>query len=370
MAEPPATILQLGAGRFLRGFVDRFVQDANDQGQAVGGVVVVQSTPGPRADLLNEQGGSYHVLIRGRLDGDLIDRVRPVSSIRRALTASTDWNRVLDLARDPTLRWVISNATEAGYRPVPDDGPESRPPRSLVGKFVQILRARYESGGPPLVVLPCELVDRNADNARQLATEMAESWGLSAEFRDWMRDDCWWLNSLVDCIITDGPPDHPLAESDRLLICAEPYALWAIERAGPGEPPMFQHPAIRLVDDLSPYFLRKVRVLNGLHTSMVARFLPMGFETVGDVMADPDASAWLTGLALDEIVPTLVNEAENVGEFALQTLERFRNPFQAHKLRDISLHQAEKVEVRLRPTFERYRELYGRPPRRLAEVLA
>ena len=370
MTSTPETILQLGAGRFLRGFVDRFVQDANDDGQDVGAVAVVQSTPGPRADLLNDQGGAYHVLIRGRRHGEVVDRARPVRSIRRALTAATDWARVLELARSPDLRWVISNATEAGYRPEPDDGPESDPPRSLIGKFVQILRARYEAGGAPLVLLPCELVERNADRARGLALELSAAWGLPAEFREWLGDACWWLNSLVDCIITDGPPDHELARDDRLLICAEPYALWAIERPGSGTPPMFRHPTIRMVDDLAPYFLRKVRVLNGLHTAMVAKFLPLGFETVQSVMADPEASTWVTAVAFEEIVPTLLPDVEDVAAFTLEVLERFRNPFQAHELANIALHHDEKLGVRLRPTWERYRELYGRPPRLLSEVLA
>src|SRR5712672_2680362 len=95
----PETVLQFGAGRFLRAFVDRFIQNANDEGQEVGRVVVVQSTPGPRADLLNSQPEGYHVLIRGLADGELIDRTEPVRSISRALVAQQQWDEVLAVAR-------------------------------------------------------------------------------------------------------------------------------------------------------------------------------------------------------------------------------------------------------------------------------
>ena len=88
----PETILQFGAGRFLRGFVDRFVQQATDGGQAVGQAVVVQSTPGQRAELLNGQPQGYHVLVRGYQDGQLIERLEQVRTISRALTAEADWS--------------------------------------------------------------------------------------------------------------------------------------------------------------------------------------------------------------------------------------------------------------------------------------
>src|SRR4026208_666309 len=90
--ESPETVLQFGAGRFLRAFVDRFVQNANDGGQNVGRVVVVQSTPGARADLINSQPQGYHVVVRGLCDGEIVDRIEPVHSISRALVAQSQWH--------------------------------------------------------------------------------------------------------------------------------------------------------------------------------------------------------------------------------------------------------------------------------------
>src|SRR5262245_18084853 len=111
----PITILQFGAGRFLRAFIDRFVQHANDGGQHVGQIVVVQSTPGARAQRLNSQPDGYHVLVRGYEDGQLVELVEMVRSLRRAIIATEAWKDVLDSARSRELRYIVSNSTEAGY---------------------------------------------------------------------------------------------------------------------------------------------------------------------------------------------------------------------------------------------------------------
>src|SRR3954447_25415354 len=131
MSSLPETILQFGSGRFLRAFADLFIHQANTQGQAVGRVVIVQSTADDRAGGLNRQKGRYHVVIRGIESGQVIDRVEACESVSRALVASDHWRGVLELARSPQLRVILSNATEKGYDLDATDGADSAPPRSF-----------------------------------------------------------------------------------------------------------------------------------------------------------------------------------------------------------------------------------------------
>lgn len=366
----PETILQFGAGRFLRGFVDRFVQQATDGGQAVGQAVVVQSTPGQRAELLNGQPQGYHVLVRGYQDGQLVERLEQVRTISRALTAEADWSEVVKVAVSPDLKWIVTNATESGYVLRPEDGRSDAPPKTLPAKLTQLLWARYQQKGSPLTLLPCELIEGNAHKLRDLVLSQARTWGLEGPFADWVREDCLWLNNLVDCIVTRAPTDHPLAATDPLMISAEPFALWAIERPQGREVPLFSNPAIQLVDDLKPFYLRKVRILNGLHTAMAARYEPLGFQTVQEVLENRDACRWLRGVLFEEIVPTIAYKVEDVAEFADTTFDRLRNPYLHHRLSDILMNHADKVRVRLEPTREKYEQLFGRPPRRLSELLS
>src|SRR5262245_61806992 len=162
MTDLPETILQFGTGRFLRAFADLFIHQANEEGQTVGRVVLVQSTGGDRAGGLEKQGGRYHVVVRGIEDGEVVDRVEECGSISRALVASTQWDEVLGVARSPHLRVILSNTTEKGYDLDPADTAESTPPRSFPAKLLAVLRARFEAGLPGLTVVPCELREHNA----------------------------------------------------------------------------------------------------------------------------------------------------------------------------------------------------------------
>jgi tagaturonate reductase len=367
MTTLPETILQFGSGKFLRGFADLFLHQANEEGQAIGRVVVVQTTGEGRANQMQEQGGRYHVAVRGLANGQVVDRIEESASISRALAASRQWPEVLAVARTPQLHTILSNTAEAGYDLDPADRPEAAPPRSFPAKLLLVLRERFAAGLPGVSILPCELFEQNADRLRDLVLGLAESWRFPAALSDWLQTACTWHNTLVDRIVTSGPA--PGLEQDPLAVAAEPYALWAIEdHKGPGKLP--RHWAVTLTPDVRPYFLRKVRILNAAHTAMVGLARPKGLATVGQVMADPELADWLQRLLFEEIVPTLQGRVEAPEAFARQVLERFRNPFLVHKLSDIANYHEAKVKIRLAPTLQEYRARFGREPVLLQEALA
>jgi tagaturonate reductase len=367
MTPLPETILQFGSGKFLRGFADLFIHQANEEGQALGRVVVVQTTGEGRVNLLSDQGGRYHVAVRGLSGGQVVDRIEESASISRALGASRQWSEVLAVARAPALHTILSNTAEAGYDLDPTDQPEAAPPRSFPAKLLLVLRERFTAGLPGVAVVPCELFEQNADRLRGLVLGLAASWRLPDKLAGWLNTACTWHNTLVDRIVTSGPVSG--WEQDALAVVAEPYALWAIEdKKGPGKLP--RHGAVTLTNDVRPYFLRKVRILNAAHTAMVGMARPKGLATVGEVMADPELSSWLERLLFEEIVPTLQGRVEAPEAFARQVLERFRNPFLVHKLSDIASYHEAKVKIRLVPTRAEYVARFGREPVLLREALS
>lgn len=186
----------------------------------------------------------------------------------------------------------------------------------------------------------------------------------------WLRDDCRWLSTLVDRICVDVVPPVPWADDDPLAVMTEPFQMLVVQRDGGPEWLLPDHPAVIWADDLQPYFRQKVRLLNGLHTAMVARCLPLGFETVIDVMNDPEQSQWVSNLLEQELVPTLEAQGLQVQAFGQQVLDRFRNPFFRHRLADIAVGHETKLQVRLQPTWEEYQQQFGRRPPLLSEVLA
>lgn len=359
------TVLQFGAGNFLRAFVDLFIEEANRAGD-FGKVVVVQSTGRGRADALNAAGGCYHVALQGVENGMVVDRTEAVGSISRALFAGTQWPAVLEVAVSPVLRWVVSNTTEAGFALNDADAVAGGVPVSFPAKLLAVLLERFRAGLPGVTVLPCELIEANGTRLSGLVREQAARWKVDGAALAWLRSECRWVNNLVDRIVPGPPRAHPLLGTDPLLLAAEPFALWAIEAAGGIG---LHHPAVVVTADLAPYYLRKVRILNGAHTALAAHALPLGLRTVGECVAHPEVGPWLEALLAEEIVPVLEGRVEDPAGYARTTLERFRNPFFDHALAAIALQHEAKLQSRLRPTLEDFRRLFGREPRRIAGIL-
>src|SRR5580700_3790224 len=188
----PETILQFGTGRFLRAFADRFIHQANVEGQGIGSVVVVQSTGTDAADQLNAAKGVYHIAVRGLEDGKPVRRDE-VASISRCLAAVRDWDEVLAVAASPELKFIVSNTTEKGYALDPVDGPDASPPNSFPAKLLAVLSARFDAGLPGLTIIPCELRDNQADELRDIVVGVAPRWGLLPRFVDWLKSSCQWL---------------------------------------------------------------------------------------------------------------------------------------------------------------------------------
>jgi tagaturonate reductase len=362
------TILQFGTGRFLRAFADLFVHELSDAGAGIGRVVVLQSTGTQRAAAFNAQGGRFHVAIRGLSQGRRIDETVEVQSVGRALAAATDWQQALAVARWDELRLIVSNVTEAGYGLDPADSPGDHPPRSFPAKLLTLLAHRFAAGGSGLTILPCELLERNGERLLALVLEQAACWGLVGPLVDWLRASCFWPSTLVDRIVSSPRPDDPLV-ADPLAAVAEPFALWLVEGPCPLGG-LEAHPAVRRVECLEPYALRKVRILNGAHTALVAKALARGLKTVRQAVEDPAVGPWLCELLFEEIVPVLEGRTEDPAGFARQTLERFANPFLDHRLADIALHHAVKVRTRLVPSYEEFCARFGRPPRLLGGIVA
>ena len=376
----PETMLQFGTGAFLRGFVEWFVDEANRAGRALGRAVLVSSTGSGRAARLSDQDHLYTLCVRGLDDGERVDRSRVIPVVSRALSARDDWPSVLAFARSPDLWLVTSNTTEVGITLDANDRHDADPPRSFPGKLTAVLyeRARAFDYDPQagLVVLPCELIERNGDTLRDIVLTLADRWALGDAFADWVRSATVFCNTLVDRIVP-GQPEPAERESlfgrlryaDDLLTVAEPYRLWAIEASKEARArlePLAGLEGIEIVDDGTPYRVRKVRILNGAHTISVPAAYLCGCTTVREAVEDPDVGAFIRRVMLREIVPSLDLPAGMATAFAHAVLERFANPFIRHELLDITFQQTTKMRVRVVPSLLDYTRKNGSAPESMA----
>lgn len=359
-------ILQFGTGRFLRGFVGAFVQDANEaagQGRGrVRAIDIVESTGSGMAARLAAQGGRYHLLVRGLRDGQRVDDDRLVTCIDRTLDLRRDADAVWAAGVDPDLGAIVSNTTEAGYRAGPDAFP---------ARLLEVLVRRAQAALPGVTVLPCELVERNGEVLRGLVRDAAVARSLPAVLVAQVLEGNAWGVTLVDRIVTSPPAGLSLVADDPLAVAAEPYASWIVEldEADAIDASVPDHAAVRRVPDVGPFALRKIRILNGAHTALVARARGSRWALVREAMADDAIATWLEELLRDEVVPALGERIDDGEAFVSSVLERFRNPFLDHRLADIAENHAVKLTTRILPSFQEYRHRFGRRPTRLGWVL-
>ena len=153
------------------------------------------------------------------------------------------------------------------------------------------------------------------------------------------------------------------------MIMRSARSFWAVEKSKKADD-FFKHPAILRVDDVMPYTLRKVRILNGSHTALICKAIPMGLKIVREAVRHPELGPWLKRLIFEEIVPTLEGRVDGPKEFAEKVLERFANPFQDHKLSQIAAYHEDKMKLRILPTRAEYLAKFGKTPPLLDEVIA
>jgi tagaturonate reductase len=318
-AKPlPERVLQFGEGNFLRAFVDWMIARLNARGLFGGRVVLVQPIAAGMAREVNAQDGLYTVILRGLADGRIVESREVVSAVSRCVDPYQDFDAFIACAANPDLRFVVSNTTEAGIRTDPADAVDARPSPSFPGKLTQLLHARFiATGGAPdkgLVMLPCELIERNGDVLARAVTETAARWGLGDGFARWLREACVFTNTLVDRIVTGYPKDEAaelssqLGYDDELLVTGEVFHSWVIESPLPldGELPFAKAGLdVTWTADMTPYRERKVRILNGAHTMTVLAAYLAGKETVRECMDDPLIRNYMERGIEQEILPTL-----------------------------------------------------------------
>ncbi len=369
-------VIQFGEGGFLRGFVDYFLHQLNEKGLWEGKVVVVQPIEKGVCDLLTEQDCAYHLYLRGIEEGKVINERTQIDVISRCVNPYTDPGAYLHLAENPEFRFIVSNTTEAGIEYLGTEKLADMPAKSYPAKLTQLLYRRFQLGLNGFVLLPCELIDQNADRLKEYVLKYADLWGLEEAFREWIETENDFCNTLVDRIVTGFPKDEAetlweeIGYRDQLLDTAEIFHLWVIGGHHEDELPLRQagfH--VVWTDDVKPYKKRKVRILNGGHTSMVLGAYLYGLSTVGECMQDETISAFLKKCIFEEIVPTLGNTQTDIS-FGKAVLERFSNPFIKHLLLSIALNSVSKFKVRVLPTILEYKERFGAYPSALTFSLA
>lgn len=375
LQDAPERILQFGEGNFLRAFVECWIDEMNEKAAFNSKVVLCQPIETGLTDMINDQEGLYTLILRGNDNGTKMDERRVISCVSRCLNPYKDYEKVLACAESEDMRFVVSNTTEAGIQYDPSCRFEDTPASSYPGKLTQWLFRRFQKfakeEGKGIVVLSCELIDDNGKALEKCVKQYIRQWQLGEDFEAWLSSEVVFCSTLVDRIVPGYPGAdateicEELGYQDNLLDVGEIFGLWVIE--GPQwlkkELPFEQAglPVI-LCDDHKPYKQRKVRILNGAHTSMVLGAYLAGLNIVRDCMKDDVIRGFMNRTIYNEIIPTLTLPEEELKAFAAEVTNRFDNPFVDHALLSISLNSTSKWKARVMPSLKGYIEKYGKLP--------
>ncbi len=379
----PEKVLQFGGGNFLRAFVDWMIDVYNEQTGSDLGVLLVTPIERDNYKKWQEQEGLYHVLTRGFQNGKIVDESRLVSSISRILHLYPKWDEFLKSAENPDTRFVVSNTTEAGIRFSEKDQASDTPPNEFPAKLTLWLYRRYQhfNGNPEkgCIMIPVELILKNGEMLQKCMLQNIDNWGLEEGFKQWIINHNIFCNTLVDRIVPGVGRDvlseewEKLGYQDTAITEGEAFHFWVIE--GPEivqqELPLDKAGLhVIFTDDQTPYRTRKVRILNGAHTSMVPVGYLYGTETVRKTVEHEVMGKFVLKTIFEEIIPTLDLPDDELQQYAQDVLDRFKNPFIKHQLISIALNSISKFETRVLPSLLEYYNRKGKLPENLVFSMA
>ena len=378
----PIKVVQFGEGNFLRAFVDYAFQRLNKEVDFNAGIAMVQPLKDGMVNMINDQDGLYTLFMNGIKKGEKIQDIELITNIVKAINPYTDFADYLALAKEEELQFIVSNTTEAGIEFIESDSPDMQPPVSFPAKLTVLLYERFKhfngDASKGLTIIPCELIDYNSETLKKCILQYCDLWNLGAEFKTWVSDACTYHSTLVDRIV----PGYPRAEieeynnkleyQDNLIVAAEPFFLWAIEGGEALKQKLPFHKTnlnVKIVDDIRPFKMIKVRILNGAHTAMVPFSLLYGNKLVMETVNGSFTGKFVNSI-ISEISETLDMDKNEILAYTEEVMDRFKNPFIKHALADIALNSISKFKVRVLPSLLQYCNANNKLPANLTFSLA
>jgi len=362
------SIIQFGAGNFIRGFVDYAIQVLNEQFNFNAKITIVKPTNSISKYNFIAQNYKFHVFLEGIFKNKKIRKVKIIDCIKEIVNPYLDFKNYIKLAEKEDLKFIFSNTTELGLVFDPTDKFNMEPPNSFPAKMTLLLYKRYiKFNGcleKKLTIIPCELIKDNAFVLKDLILKYCELWGLDNKFKIWIKKNNFY-NSLVDRIVP-GFPQKNLKYynsitkfNDNHIVVCEPYFKWIIQakKDFSNEFPLnlVNDLDVKFVSDISKFRNRKIRILNGLHTCLAPVCLLNNINLVSESFKDSFITHFIEKLLYDEILVSIDEDDYNeIKAFSLSVIERFKNPYIDHYYKSILLNSISKFKIRVVPSIKSF----------------
>lgn len=364
--EPAIGIVHLGIGNFHRAHEAVYTEEAM---LAAGGDwaicgVTLQGDVTKR-DTLMSQDGLYSVVERGPTGV----KTTVVRTLREVLAMPHDRVRLFELLANANVRIVSLTVTEKGYCRDPASGDvdlahagvafdlkNPGEPGTVPGILVAALGARRDANVAPFTVLSCDNLSHNGASLRQVVCSYARA--LDTDLAAWIEREVAFPSTMVDRIVpstTDADRDaawSALGLRDEVPVPCEPFRQWVIEDHFPAGRPAWDRVGAQLVDDVTPFELAKLRILNATHSTLAYLSMLGGFATIDEAISFAPMRSLIHSMMTHEIAPTLtVPPTFNVLAYRDALLDRYANPALKHRCAQIAMDGSQKIPPRLLGTI-------------------
>ena len=353
-------VVHFGPGNFFRAHQAVYFDNLLNQGDLRWGISAVSLRSKNLRDALAEQ-DNYYTLVERAKEGE---NIRVVGSIKEVLVAHEDPNLVLKRLRDPDTKIVTLCVTQNGYyynnqtKTLDFDHPdivscmeEESDPVSAVGFIVTALKERMDAGMPPFTVMSCDNIPGNGNVLRQVVEAYATS--ISQELYEWISDNVEFPVTMVDRITPRTTAEHidTLSQQhgidDAWPVFTETFTQWVIEDTFCNEKPDLESVGAELTDNVAPYELTKIRILNGSHMALGPIGHLSGHDYAHQAMNQPEINTFINGF-IDTVITTLPKDAGiDFDDYKSSIIDRLVNPYMKDELTRLARNGSQKVPSRL-----------------------
>jgi mannitol 2-dehydrogenase len=380
-------VVHFGVGGFHRAhqamYLDRLMNEGEALDWGICGVGVMAADQKMK-EVLDAQDGLYTLVLK---HGDGTYEPRVIGSIVAYLFAPDDPEAVIERLAAPSTRIVSLTVTEGGYNisditgefdtANPDVVRDLDPgalPRTTFGLVTEALRRRRERGLVPFTVMSCDNLQGNGHLARRAFATFARL--RDPGLGDWVEREVSFPNSMVDRItpVTTDADRAEVAERfgirDQWPVVCEPFTQWVLQDAFTAGRPPYQDAGVQVVDDVEPYELMKLRLLNASHQGLCYFGYLCGYRLVHEAAQDPLFQAFLLGYMDEEATPTLpAVPGVDLAAYKHTLIERFSNPEVRDTIARLCAESSDRIPKWLLPVV-RAQLASGGEIRRSAAIVA
>ena len=377
------TWVHFGGGNIFRAFPAAILNDALNTGRYDHGVIVAETFDFEVVDKAYAPYDNLSLCVNLCSDGSIEKKV--IASVTEALKADpqfADWQRLVDIFRNPSLQMISFTITEKGYTYNEADLARGLQPVFAMGKVCALLYERYQAGELPVTVQSMDNCSHNGDKVKAGIFAYAERWvndGLVPQaFLDYLRDETkvtfpWSMidkitprphEKVKELLAADGFEDNNYIETEKHtftapFVNAEEVQYLVIEdHYTNGRPPLDLGGALyttrEIVDKVET--MKVTTCLNPLHTAMSIYGCMLGYTLISAEMADDDLRSFIQKIGYIEAMPVVVDPGVlNPYEFIGAVLnKRLPNPFMPDAPQRIAMDTSQKLPIRFGETIKKY----------------